>query len=321
MEDNIAFIGIGAMGYGMAANLRRKMLQEATLYVNDPNAGACKRFVSEFNDHGPVEILGTAKEAAERAGTLLSMVPRPDDVRKIYLDPETGVIAAAPNTDLKSTLLVDSSTIDPATTREVGEKLMKAGVGTYVDAPVSGGIARAADGGLAFMIGHPPTPSPTQIRIQSLIQKMGNPEKVFFCGPLGSGLAAKISNNYLSGSFNVAISQAMSIGILSGVDPQTLYNVIKSSSGQSWMAENHQPVPGLVASAPSSRGWERSFGHAMMMKDLELGVAAAKEVGVEPTMGERALEMYQTAVEDDDVKDLDYTSIYKLVNKGLTERQ
>ena len=141
------------------------------------------------------------------------------------------------------------------------------------------------------MVGHTPAPSSTQRRIQSLIQKMGNPEKVFFCGPLGSGLAAKISNNYLSGSFNVAISQAMSIGILSGVDPQTLFDVIKSSSGQSWMAENHQPVPGLVASAPSSRGWERSFGHAMMMKDLSLGVAAAREVGIEPTMGERALEM------------------------------
>ncbi|KXS93824.1 hypothetical protein AC579_8793 [Pseudocercospora musae] len=137
MEDNIAFIGIGAMGYGMAANLRKKMPQEATLYVNDPNARARKRFVSEFSNHGPIEILGTAKEAAEKAGTVLSMVPWPDDVRKIYLDPGTGVIAASSTTDLKSTLLVDSSTIDPATTREVGEKLMKAGVGTYIDAPVS----------------------------------------------------------------------------------------------------------------------------------------------------------------------------------------
>ncbi|KXS93823.1 hypothetical protein AC579_8793 [Pseudocercospora musae] len=171
------------------------------------------------------------------------------------------------------------------------------------------------------MIGSPPASSATQRRIQSLIHKMANPSKVFFCGPLGSGVAAKISNNYLSGSFNVAISQAMSMGILSGVDPQTLFDVIKSSSGQSWMAENHQPVPGLVESAPSSRGWERSFGHAMMMKDLGLGVAAAKDVGIEPTMGERALELYQRAVEDEDVKDLDYTSIYKLINKDLPRKQ
>ncbi|EME89742.1 uncharacterized protein MYCFIDRAFT_185924 [Pseudocercospora fijiensis CIRAD86] len=272
MEDIIAFIGIGAMGYGMAANLRKKMPQ--------------------FSSHRHVGIVGTTKEAAEKAGTIISMVPRSDDARKIYLDPQTGVIAAVSSIDLKNTLLVDSSTIDPATTRNVGEKLMKAGVGTYVDAPVS--LGRHSSRGRrwpSFMIGHPPAASSTKKRIQSLIHQMGNPGKVYFCGPLGSGLADKISNNYLSGTFNVAISQAMSIGILSGVDPQTLFNVIKSSSGQSWMAENHQPVPGLVESAPSSRGWERSLGHAMMMKDLGLGVAAAKEVGIEPTMGDRALEM------------------------------
>lgn len=170
------------------------------------------------------------------------------------------------------------------------------------------------------MIGHPNDSSKATDRIRSVVSMMGNPDKIFFCGDIGSGLAAKISNNYLAGSFNVAISQAMSIGIRSGVDKQMLFDVIRNSSGQSWMLENHQPVPGLVATAPSSRGYEPSFRHRLMMKDIGLGIQAAREVGIEPTIAETALQMYERAANDEEVKDLDYTSVYRMINEAANKR-
>lgn len=255
------------MGFGMASNIRRKMSSSATLYINDPNPDACKRFILENSNVGPVEPVSTAMEAAKKATIIITMVPLPQHVKEIYLDASTGVLAATAHTDLSNLMCIDSSTIDPATTRSVGAALTEAGVGTYIDAPVSGGIARAADGNLAFMIGHP-TPHP---RIQNIISLMANPSKIFFTGPLGSGLVSKICNNYLSGTINVALSESFALGIKSGVDPKVLFEVIKASSGQNWMLENHCPVPGLVETAPSSRGYERSFPISLMIKDLGLG--------------------------------------------------
>jgi 3-hydroxyisobutyrate dehydrogenase-like beta-hydroxyacid dehydrogenase len=126
--------GIGAMGYAMASNIRRKMPQTSTLYINDINASACQRFQAELSTHGPIEIVSTAREAAENAKYLVSIVPDAPDVRKVYLDEENGVIAARPDQDR---IICECSTIDVKTTREVGEKLMQRGLGLYVDAPVS----------------------------------------------------------------------------------------------------------------------------------------------------------------------------------------
>lgn len=299
------------MGYGMASNIRRNMSPSATLYINDPNPDACKSFILENSNVGPVEPVSTAMEAAKKATVIITMLPRSEHVNDIYLDASTGVLAAASHSHLSNLMCIDSSTIDPGTTRAVGAALTEAGVGTYIDAPVSGGIAGATDGNLAFMVGHS-TPHP---RIQNVISLMANPDKIFFCGPLGSGLASKICNNYLCGTINIALSESLALGIRSGVDPKVLLEVIKASSGQNWMLENHNPVPGLVESAPSSRGYERSFPITLMIKDLSLGVAAAEEVGIEPSMARRALETYQRASEDEEVAELDYTGVYQLINR------
>ena len=288
------------MGYGMASNIRRKMSPSATLYINDPNPDACKRFILENSTIGSVEPVSTAMEAAKKATIIITMVPRSENVKEIYLDASTGVLAAAAHTDLSNLMCIDSSTIDPATTRSVGAALTEAGVGIYIDGPVSGGVAGAKDGNLAFMIGHP-TPHP---RIQNIISLMSSPTKIFFTGPLGSGLTTKICNNYLSGTINIALSESLALGIQSGVDPKVLFEVIRASSGQNWMLENHCPVPGLVESAPSSRGYERSFPIGLMVKDLGLGVKAAEEVGLQPSMARRALETYERALGDEEVGDV-----------------
>lgn len=125
------------MGYPMASNIRRKMSPNATLYVNDVYRPACARFMSEFRNYGPVEITESAKEAAENASVVVSIVPAAEDVRQVYLDKLTGVIAATRN---PTRLILECSTIDTKSAIAVGEELRSAGAGIYVDTPVSVGL-------------------------------------------------------------------------------------------------------------------------------------------------------------------------------------
>lgn len=122
------------MGYGMASNIRKRWPTSSTLYIVDPNIEMCKKFVHEFSSHGPIVIACSAKEAASKTQTLVSMVPNPADARKVHLDREHGTIAAPAD---GRRLVLDSSTVDPATTREIGQALMDNGANIYVDTPVA----------------------------------------------------------------------------------------------------------------------------------------------------------------------------------------
>lgn len=122
------------MGYAMASNIRRKVASNSILYVNDINMAACERFKAEYQSLGPIEIVSTAREAAEDSKYVISIVPGAADVKKVYLDEKDGVIASKPD---EERVLCECSTIDVKSTREVGEALEAKGLGTYVDTPVS----------------------------------------------------------------------------------------------------------------------------------------------------------------------------------------
>lgn len=122
------------MGYAMASNIRKKMPKDATLYINDINVPACERFCAEYKSLGPIEIVKTAREAAENAGVLISIVPGGQDVKKVYLDKKDGVVAAKKD---QERLMLECSTIDVESTKEVGQRLKDEGSGVYIDAPVS----------------------------------------------------------------------------------------------------------------------------------------------------------------------------------------
>lgn len=128
------------MGYRMAANLRRALPTSTALIINDLDREACEKFKSEFIEYGPIEIASTAREAASQASTILSIVTASAHVRAVYLDEETGVINAPPDADR---LMLECSTIDLATTRRIHEKLSAAGMGVYIDAPVSVRLGRS----------------------------------------------------------------------------------------------------------------------------------------------------------------------------------
>lgn len=122
------------MGFAMGSNVRKKMSQSSTLYINDINVSACKRFKAEYSSLGPIEIVPTAREAADNAKVVISIVPGAVDVQKVYLDEKDGVIASKKD---EARVMCECSTIDVKSTREVGEALMRRSLGTYVDTPVS----------------------------------------------------------------------------------------------------------------------------------------------------------------------------------------
>ncbi|KAH7124138.1 3-hydroxyisobutyrate dehydrogenase mitochondrial precursor [Dendryphion nanum] len=319
MSENYAFIGLGAMGYAMASNIRKKAPSTSTLYVNDINASACTRFQSEYSSFGPIEIVSTAREASENAEYVISIVPGAADVKKVYLDEKDGVIAARKDANR---VLCECSTIDSQSTREVGEKLKQAGLGTYVDTPVSGGVPAAERGDLSMLIGHaPPSPeNPISQRLESVLTKIGSPSKFFYLNALGAGLTAKISNNYLSGTILLATAEALAIGVAQGLDPKALYNVIRASTGQSWMCDHVMPIPNVTDIwVPSNSGYKPGFKTQMMLKDLGLGIEAGNQVGVRPRMAEAAMEVWESASRDERCVDRDGSSVYLHIGGKLPE--
>ncbi|OCL12644.1 putative 3-hydroxyisobutyrate dehydrogenase [Glonium stellatum] len=309
MEGDFAFIGLGVMGYAMAGNIRKKIPPTTTLFINDIYQPSCDRFVAEFQNFGPIVVAASAREAAANSKVLISIIPDAKDVRKVYLDEHDGVVAAPSD---PQRLMIECSTIDAKSTIEVGNFLKHANAGIYVDAPVSGGVPGALAGTLAFLVGHkPPVPEENQSnKIASVIALMGDPKKFFYCGKLGAGLAAKISNNYLSCTVLLATAEAMAIGIKSGIDKKLLYDVIHNSTGQSWMLDNVCPVPGVIDHVPSSNNYQPGFKSQMMIKDVTLGIEAGKETGIDPTMAQAALEVYKRAAVDPQCADRDGSSVY-----------
>lgn len=177
------------------------------------------------------------------------------------------------------------------------------------------------------MIGHPkpqanlsqpdlasPTTDPVISRILSIVTTMGLSSRINFCGTLGTGIAAKLANNYLACSSIVLVAEAMAFGRRNNVDEQTLFDCIKGSSGQSWVFENLQPCPGVVESAPSSRRFWPSFKPMMAVKDISLAIDAANKVGVNAAMGATALKAFERAQEDPKTKDLDCTAVWYFIN-------
>lgn len=178
----------------MASNLRKKLPPTTTLYVYDINP----EVIQNYGSHGRIKAASSAKDIASKTGTLLSSLPAGPHVRKIYLDAENGVIAASKNPDR---LLIECSTMEIESTQDSGKIIRDAGLGTFVDATVSGGMWGANAGTLSFMVRHAdPTTNPEDLigkHIFNTLSLVGIPNTVAFCGSLGMGQVAKIAHNYI----------------------------------------------------------------------------------------------------------------------------
>ncbi len=294
----IAFIGLGNMGAPMALNLLKA---GHGLAVFDLNAQAVDALVK-----AGARAAASAKEAVGDAEWVITMLPAAAHVRAV-LNAEDGVFAGIQ----KGVTIIDSSTIDPASVREFAALAAARGNG-FVDAPVSGGTGGAAAGTLTFMVGG----SAAQYEaVKPVLSGMG--KNIVHCGDTGTGQVAKICNNLVLGVTMAGVAEAMSLGEALGIDPKVLGGIINTSTGRCWSSDTYNPYPGVIETAPSSRGYTGGFGVDLMLKDLGLATDAAKATHQPAFLGALAQQLYQSLSSGGDGK-LDFSAVIKLYRAGRT---
>lgn len=204
-------------------------------------------------------------------------------------------------------LFIDTSTIDPASSREIANAVQSPNQGRFVDAPMSGGVVGAQAGTLSFMFGASSKTEEHIHRIKAVLACMG--KEATHVGEQGTGVSAKLANNYILAINNIAVAEAMNLGAKWGLDPKVLARIINTSTGRCWPSEVNNPVPGVVPTAPANRDYEGGFGIGLMRKDLKLAIAAGREVGAPLELAATARGLYDTV--EDTYSGKDFSVVYK----------
>ncbi|ESQ82638.1 3-hydroxyisobutyrate dehydrogenase [Asticcacaulis sp. AC466] len=268
---NIAFIGLGHMGSGMAANLVRA---GHTVQAFDLSEAAMTQAVAD----GCVAATSLS-QACAGAEAVVTMLPAGQHVLSVYAQ----VFVHAPT----AAILMDCSTIDVETARQVAAQASAAGF-DMVDAPVSGGVAGAAAGTLTFMCGG------TQAafdRAEPILARMG--KAVIHAGDPGAGQAAKICNNMLLAITMIGTCEAFALAEKLGLKDQTFFDIASKASGQSWSMTSYCPVPGPVPTSPANKDYQPGFAAALMLKDLTLAMQAAGQTDADTPLGAKAHALYE----------------------------
>lgn len=273
----IAFIGLGNMGGGMAANLVKAGHEVRAFDLSDAALAAARE--------AGCATFATAKEACATAEAVVSMLPNGAIVKAVYWD---DVIGHAPD----GAILLDCSTIDVATAREVISVTEQHGY-DMVDAPVSGGIAAAHGGTLTFMVGGT---AEAFARAQPILAAMG--KAVIHAGDAGNGQAAKICNNMLLAIHMIGTCEAFAMAEKLGLDAQTFFDISSVSSGQNWSMTSYCPVPGVGPVTPADKGYQGGFAAGLMLKDLKLAMEAAEAAGAKVELGDHARAIYEAFAKD-----------------------
>ncbi|QIG54711.1 3-hydroxyisobutyrate dehydrogenase [Altererythrobacter sp. BO-6] len=284
----IAFIGLGNMGGGMAANLVKV---GHTVRAFDLSEDALAR----AREAG-CETFSNIRDAVRDVEAVVTMLPNGAIVKSVYTN---DVIGHTPH----AATLIDCSTIDVATAREVADAAHAEGY-KMVDAPVSGGIAAANAGTLTFMVGG-------EIHAfeaaEPILQAMG--KAVIHAGGIGNGQAAKICNNMLLAIHMIGTCEAFQMAQKLGLNAQTFYDISSVSSGQNWSMTSYCPVPGVGPTTPADNGYQGGFATALMLKDLKLAMEAAQASGASTPLGRHAEELYDAFAKENGA--LDFSAIIK----------
>jgi 3-hydroxyisobutyrate dehydrogenase len=292
----IGFIGLGNMGGPMVRNLLKA---GHVLTVFDLNDAALAAAV----EAGAVRA-DSLKTLAAGSELIITMLPASAHVRAVYLG-DDGVLAhVAPGVPL-----VDSSTIDPETVKQIAALAARQG-NSLADAPVSGGTGGAQAGTLTFMVGGAPA---LYEQIKPVLAGMG--KNIVHCGDCGTGQVAKICNNMLLGISMIGVAEAMSLGEALGIDANVLAGIINTSTGRCWSSDTYNPYPGVIETAPASRGYTGGFGTDLMLKDLGLAAEAARQVKQPVMLGALAQQLYQLLSQHGS-GGLDFSAIIGLYRKA-----
>jgi 3-hydroxyisobutyrate dehydrogenase len=270
----ISFIGLGHMGAPMARNLIKA---GHALRVFD----IVKANVDALTGAGAIAAT-SAKDCAAQGEIVITMLPSSPHVKAVYMGADS-VLAGAPS----GVTLIDCSTIDPHSAREVAAACLSQGH-PMADAPVSGGTVGAEAGTLTFMVGGT---HEVFERVAPLLKHMG--KNIVHCGASGTGQVAKICNNMLLGITMIGVAEAMNLGAALGIDAKVLAGIINTSSGRCWSSDTYNPYPGVMENVPAARGYTGGFGADLMLKDLGLAADAARQAQQSVVLGAAAHQLYQ----------------------------
>ena len=294
MSELIAFIGVGNMGLPMAENLKKSGKKVKVFDVSKKTIDIAREkkldVVDNFNELITKEV-----------STVITMLPEGKHSKEVFLG-ENGII----NKVSKSCLLIDCSTIDIQTSKEIGKKATESGI-KMIDAPVSGGVMGAQKATLNIMVGG--TKEAFELALP-LLKIMG--KNIYHAGDLGSGNGAKICNNMSLGITMIAASESLMLAKRLNIDIKKVHEIMKNASGNSWPISVYPPLPGLIEGTPSNNKYRPGFSAGMMNKDLKLANECAKSVDAETPLGKMALEIYNKFCEEgNDTKD--FSAISKVI--------
>ena len=278
----IGFIGLGNMGAPMAHNLAKA---GHTVFGFDTQNVSVEM----------VELVPTARDCAEKAEVVITMLPN----GKILQSVADQTIKYMK----KGSIFLDCSTVDVSSAKIVA-KISNDYKIISLDAPVSGGIGGAKEGTLTFMVGGA---DEGFIKAKELFDVMG--QKAVHCGVSGNGQSAKICNNMILGATMIATCEAFALADKLGLDRQAMFDVVSTSSGYSWSMNTYCPAPGVGPQAPSDNDYIPGFSSDLMLKDLTLSQMAAEDVNADTPMGELAMKLYKTFVEQENGSGKDFSAM------------
>lgn len=288
----VAFIGLGNMGGPMALNLQKAGFQVQAFDLNKDALAAAAAEGAVAAD--------SAKAAVQGADFVISMLPAGKHVIGLYQDVRSEIKSGA--------LVMDCSTIDAQSARQVGALLADAGI-AFIDAPVSGGVGGAKAGTLTFIVGGS---AENFQRANDVLSAMG--KNLFHAGDVGAGQIAKICNNMLLSVLMVGTSEALQLGIDNGLDPKVLSEIMLKSSGRNWTLELYNPCPDVLPNVPASNNYQGGFMVDLMAKDLGLASECAQQSQSATPMGALARNLYVQHQRQGNGK-LDFSSIFRFFSK------
>ena len=270
-SNSITFIGLGNMGLPMAINLAKA---GESVRGFDPQLSATDQTLPDG-----LSLCATLSEALEGSSLVITMLPN----GAIVLD----VLKAIIDSGKAPEVMIDCSTIDINDARDSHTLANSAGI-KFLDAPVSGGITGAAAGTLTTMMGGDESIfTSVKPRIEPMFKTF------IYCGSGGAGQAAKICNNMLLATSMIGTGETFNLGRKLGLDEQTLFNVLSTSTGSCWSVNSYCPVPGVGPTSPSDNDYKPGFSVQMMVKDMNLTQAAAESVSQATPLGAHALALYE----------------------------
>lgn len=264
----IGFVGLGAMGRGLAGNLLRKGFD---VTVWDLSAEAVEAMVEKG-----ARRAGSIAELARMADVVCSMVPDAPDVKRVALG-EDGVIAGAH----PGLIYVDFSTVDPTTSRTVGAALADKGV-RMLDSPVGRGVPEAEAGTVTLMVGGD---AATLEEVRPILEAVSS--EIMHIGDLGAGTTIKLVNNYLAAGFIAIISEAISFGIKSGV---TLEQIIALSDKT---GTSNKVLNTVLPSKAFKGDYKPGFASRLAAKDHRLAMSLARDLSIPLPVGQAVLDILE----------------------------